>query len=708
MAPKLKMKICSLSSVKTLGLQLLSSRDYINNLPRLLSIVCPTYPPNLVLESLLFLQSFFLPLLPDLPSSSSSPLDISNHDPQLIYRAWVRLKFDDFIKSLIDVFVSPQSDETLKEVVLDAIMEFVKVANGGKFSSSIYHKLLHSIAHSSDAVVLGVELLSSKYFRYMNVRYFTYISLGRFARTLEGKVISDFKMAKEDGINESPLNPSLDHVIRNLYCIISHVSPLESLEKPSSIEMWSESGFLSKERDHEQHSKEVDLNDNQLKTEKHNSNVNSADAIAKKMKSKFTKAWISYLRLPLPLDVYKEVLVNLHQAVIPHLTKPNMLCDFLTRSFDVGGVISVMALSGLHVLMTQHGLDYLNFYEKLYALLVPSIFMAKHRAKFFQLLDSCLKSPLLPAYLAASFVKKLSRLLLSVSPSGALVIIALIHNLLRRHPSINCLVHREDGDEEGKDESKTNKVISDKIDDSKTCAMPCQKSGIDHFNNGETNPKKSMAMSSSLWEMDTILQHYCPPVSRFALSLGTDLTVRARTSEMKVEEYSSGSYATVFDEEIRRRVKQVPLAFYKATPSSLFSETDSAAWTFKFEAEVAQEISKRDISEHFYSPAKRQRKDEFHWYWRTEYDDRKEEKKILLERSKTRRKSLKPNLIKMINGSDDDTREDEVMEAVVFSAKLKLLVLSTHTEAWASPWCYIYNLIYATRAPPLEKTRRQR
>jgi hypothetical protein len=36
----------------------------------------------------------------------------------------------------------------------------------------------------------------------------------------------------------------------------------------------------------------------------------------------------------------------------------------------------------------------------------------------------------------------LSRLLLSVPPSGALVIIALVHNILRRHPSVNCLVHR--------------------------------------------------------------------------------------------------------------------------------------------------------------------------------------------------------------------------------------------------------------------------
>ncbi|KAG4954707.1 hypothetical protein JHK87_040301 [Glycine soja] len=31
----------------------------------------------------------------------------------------------------------------LKELVLDTLMEFVKVANGGTFHSSLYHKLLH-------------------------------------------------------------------------------------------------------------------------------------------------------------------------------------------------------------------------------------------------------------------------------------------------------------------------------------------------------------------------------------------------------------------------------------------------------------------------------------------------------------------------------------------------------------------------------------
>ena len=60
----------------------------------------------------------------------------------------------------------------------------------------------------------------------------------------------------------------------------------------------------------------------------------------------------------------------------------------------------------------------------------------------FQLLDTSLKSSHVPAYIAAAFTKKLSRLTLSAPPSGSLVIIAIIHNLLRRHPSINFLVHQ--------------------------------------------------------------------------------------------------------------------------------------------------------------------------------------------------------------------------------------------------------------------------
>ncbi|KAH9694253.1 protein NUCLEOLAR COMPLEX ASSOCIATED 4 [Citrus sinensis] len=550
---KSKKRKHTLEELKTLGQQLLSSRAHINNLPLLLTFVSPSSPPQFLLESLLTLQSFFSPLLPHLPPSfpsSTKRTEVSGKDdPEFIYKTWLRSKFDELVQSLLLVFVSPQSE--------DAYV-FLRV-------------------HSTQSVDSVTDLLASKYFKYIDVRYFTYISMEKLARSLEGKGISDDKTGSADENSESHSRASIELSLRKSYHILSKIPSMEDNNEKSDCEMWSGSGSSSEEGNLKEASKKSKTKVKMPKAEKSNNNALSAAIISKKMKSKFTKAWITFLRLPLPVDIYKEVLVTLHRAVIPFLSNPIMLCDFLTRSYDIGGVVSVMALSSLFILMTQHGLEYPNFYEKLYALLVPSIFMAKHRAKFFELLDSCLRSPLLPAYLAAAFAKKLSRLSILVPPSGALVIIALIHNLLRRHPSINCLLHREDGNETHNNDSKAEKEI---VDSATVANISSIKPGIDHFDNEESNPVKSNAMRSSLWEIDTLRHHYCPPVSRFVLSLENDLTVRAKTTEINIKDFSSGSYATIFGEEIRRRVKQVPLAFYRTTPTSLFSDSDFTGWTF--------------------------------------------------------------------------------------------------------------------------------
>ncbi|GFQ03716.1 hypothetical protein PHJA_002515400 [Phtheirospermum japonicum] len=187
----------SLSDLKTLGQQLLTSRAHVNNLPIILNFISPNSPPQYALESLLTLQSFFTPLVPLLPSSSSSAVSDPDPDPGFIYRTWLRSKFDDFIERLIDLVITSHSDDVLREIVLDSIMEFVKVGNAGKFHSAIYHKFLRAIVHS----VLGVndillDLLATKYFSYVDVRYFTYISLEKQARTLGVK-----------GMEPNPLSP---------------------------------------------------------------------------------------------------------------------------------------------------------------------------------------------------------------------------------------------------------------------------------------------------------------------------------------------------------------------------------------------------------------------------------------------------------------------------------------------------------------------
>lgn len=120
----------------------------------------------------------------------------------------------------------------------------------------------------------------------------------------------------------------------------------------------------------------------------------------------FEAAWLSCLRLPMAEEAYERVLLNLPEHVMPHLLHPLSLADFLSQSFSVGGLTSVLALSGLFILIQCHNLDYPDFFQSLYEIIEPSIFYAKHRARFFRLLDMCLTSSLLPSYVIASFIKK--------------------------------------------------------------------------------------------------------------------------------------------------------------------------------------------------------------------------------------------------------------------------------------------------------------
>ena len=79
---------------------------------------------------------------------------------------------------------------------------------------------------------------------------------------------------------------------------------------------------------------------------------------------------------------------------------------------------------------------------KLYKLFEPSILHVRYRARFFSLADLFLRSSMLPAYLAAAFIKRLARLALTAPTPGVCVCASFIFNLLRRHPSCACLLHR--------------------------------------------------------------------------------------------------------------------------------------------------------------------------------------------------------------------------------------------------------------------------
>ena len=263
------------------------------------------------------------------------------------------------------------------------------------------------------------------------------------------------------------------------------------------------------------------------------------------------EAWLALLKIPvLPNRALKRALQHLPTSVLPVVPAPLRFADVCTRSYEVGGVTSLLALHSLFVLMMEHGLEYPKFYASLYGLVTPRNFYAKHRTRFFRLLTNCLtRSDMLPAYVVAAFCKRLCRCALSAPPSGALFVLALVSNLLRRHGECACLVHRKGGGGKGSDME-------------------------DRFDPNASDPAEARALESSLWELAALERHFHPAVATLAKSVGTETET---TPMHDMDEFLLHTYKSLFEMERKRNGatmarKAVPVTFAK--PPSLFVADD--------------------------------------------------------------------------------------------------------------------------------------
>jgi U3 small nucleolar RNA-associated protein 19 len=274
-------------------------------------------------------------------------------------------------------------------------------------------------------------------------------------------------------------------------------------------------------------------------------------------RSALQEATLAILKLPnLPPRSLKLILQHFPSQILPNTTHPLRFADFCTNAYDMGGITSLLALNSLFILMTQCGLEYKKFYPSLYNLVEPKIFYAKYRTRFFKLLVKCLSSnQMLPAYIVAAFCKKLCRCALNAPPSGALFVLALISNLLRKHEECACIIHRTGGDDDG--------LINDVYD-------------IDQL-----DPAKSRAIESSLWELNALEQHYHPSVSGMAKGCGME---DSKTLMHNLDEFLLHTYRSLFDQERKRagnkRRDKLPLTFHE--PEGLFKENDVFNGIFDF------------------------------------------------------------------------------------------------------------------------------
>ncbi|KAF9000921.1 CBF-domain-containing protein [Hymenopellis radicata] len=250
-------------------------------------------------------------------------------------------------------------------------------------------------------------------------------------------------------------------------------------------------------------------------------------------KAVFTRAWLELLpRLSVKSNAQESkalatrVLNIMHRSVMPHLTRPILVMDWIGACVDYGGTVGLLALNALFALMKEYNLDYPSFYTRLYAFLDRDLFHLKHRARFFRMTELFLSSTHIPATLLASFVKRLSRLSLSAPPAGVIILIPFTYNILKRHPALMVMIHRtEDDAPDG-----------------------------DPFLPEEPNPLSTNALDSSLWELQSHRMHYHSGVSTLAKIFSEAFTKPG----FSMEDFLDHTYSTLYDTEANRKIKKEP------------------------------------------------------------------------------------------------------------------------------------------------------
>ncbi len=438
-------------------------------------------------------------------------------DDEVIIVEWLKKQIREYEAStLVMLFSEDISRQSTALTLLIRLMKeqanYLKLQDDSIWRDGIFTEILQALVGTSAADDRRTEFVEKYLVKYDDIRYhtfafFTWVCSEELSVDVRANGYSKF-------LSEDPSDVSLENT----------VSMLAEIENVPETQEQIESFFVT------------------LPAKKHSLRSLTAH------KRRAQDAWLAILGRDLSKPQRKTVLGLMSHRIAPWFLKVELLMDFLTDSFDVGGSTSLMALSGLFYLMQEKNLDYPQFYHKLYSLLDRNILHSKHRSRFFRLLDTFLASTHLPAALVASFIKRLSRLSLHAPPSGIVVVVPWVYNLLKNHPSCTFMIHRKArGEREDPD--------------------PQEEQGYgDPFRMDEPDPMETDALESSLWEIQMLQSHYHPNVATIAKIISEQFTKQA----YNLEDFLDHSYGSMLDAELSKDIKKAPEVEYEI-PKRIFT-----------------------------------------------------------------------------------------------------------------------------------------
>lgn len=290
-------------------------------------------------------------------------------------------------------------------------------------------------------------------------------------------------------------------------------------------------------------------------------------------KAAFAKGWLALMARKLEPKLHIKILSALERQILPFMTAPVTLFDYLSHCFTAGGVMGVLSLGGLFVLLRRFNVEYPDFFPRLYRLLEPSLFYVKHRRRFFELLALFLEGANLPLYMQAAFIKRFSRISLAVSPSTSMLLIALVYRVLVKHPAAHVLLHRTHNYDPAFDaeEVPVNSIFPFMAGNRMKALED------DPYDMNEPEPSKCRALESSLWEMKTLANHAVPSVATLAqLLFGSN---ELKMTQLNVTDFAEESYQSLFEQEHKRKTKNGSVNFQ--LPKHLFDKQTFSAYNFR-------------------------------------------------------------------------------------------------------------------------------
>lgn len=569
------MTMASVTEIKQLEAKIKEDVKQLNYLPKVVKALqhSDKAVAQAAMQCIRRLLFFFLEKgdLKPIPTEEKAP-DTATQAIDTFHR-WIWDIYTSFIKEMLQWLGDAETDSNLRVGALRTLMEFVSREgnfrnNVPTFGNETFSHIVHELVTTKKLKGEVASVFKGEYVgAYMDVQYYMLHNLAQ---------ILDKPKDQEDAT-------LIANALRllNMVQMPNDVQDITSfLVESKDLSVNEPDVVMSDESDDEEAEEIATVGEKRKATSmskcKKSKNGRGLDSV-KQHQHAFSRAWIALLRHKLPQASYTKVLIQLPDEIMPHLVNPMLLADFLTDSYSIGGVTSLLALNSLFILMQDYNFDSPDFYNKLYALLNdPTLYSAKQRDRFFGLLNLFLSSTHVPAYTVAAFAKRLSRSALTAEPGAILFIIPMVYNLILRHKECLQLIHRSGAFTAAEKAARRRQELSSgsaveaaakKLNNVDLIL----KDGHDPFLNSEVDPIKCNALQSSLWEVYTLRHHY-----------NADVALKARMFEEKlrhqfldIEDSMEITYKSLFDQQMKRKVKgKVPLAFQPC--HALFTTSEDA------------------------------------------------------------------------------------------------------------------------------------